>query len=58
MSAPFQPGDAVECINADVIYRPLCMSMRFRKIDDEVTEDFRQQMRSLGKPKKIGEGVS
>lgn len=96
MSAPFQPGDRVECIDAsprdgaiipihkflvqgadylvsDVIdhnnqhdgwslrlvgipvpdpmegwnYRP------FRKIDDEVTEDFRSMIRTLANPKEV-----
>lgn len=99
MSAPFQPGDVVVCVDdrpswsntpyqaehcrkhlrRGAIYRvvsivvapsgdvglglsgiPNCptpfgdtgwSAFRFRKIDDEVTEDFREQLRSLKSPK-------
>lgn len=96
MSAPFQPGDVVVCVDAEPLpysvipircirvggvyrveaFNPKMLdrfsgecfdgvqlvgvvadtgtgwlgAYRFRKIDDDVTEDFREQMRSLGKP--------
>ena len=88
MSAPFQPGDVVVCVDdrdclnirRGAVYRVAEVRcgydivsgesgaygvvlagvktdpgydtwhpIRFRKIDDEVSEDFREQMRSLGK---------
>lgn len=92
MSAPFQPGDVVECIKEFPLHGPSdapvlggewyprvggfyrCCGMdydcveleedpdkfnpdfgwnwsHFRKIDADVTEDFRQQLRSLKSPK-------
>lgn len=93
MSAPFQPGDVVVCVDDSpdtrgnmvvarflrrlAIYRVEWCGLttvgvwgvqlfgdpstrsgawaadRFRKIDDDVTEDFREQMRSLGKGKSV-----
>lgn len=92
MSAPFQPGDVVVCVDDRFrdgpdyvdfrnrvvrgrVYRVEYVAQfydgawgvqlvgdgagptsaweadRFRKIDDEVTEDFREQLRSLKSPK-------
>ena len=95
MSAPFQPGDVVECVKEFPLHGPCgapalhgewyprvggfyrCCGIdaegfveldedpdkfnpdygwhrsHFRKIDDEVTPAFREQLRSLGKPKPV-----
>lgn len=92
MSAPFKPGDCVECIDAgpseegytppeliqgahytvfavgeDPFGQPGVfldeqdsrgfaggyLAYRFRKIDDEVTEDFRARLRTLNPPEPV-----